>query len=240
MCCSAANIYPALRNKSKFGQIIEAKDPIFYANAFSHPLFPFITAADPDEVQYFHWGLIPSWCKTVQGAEAIQRRTINARSETVFEKRSFAASALARRGIVPVSGFFEWHDQDGKKYPFFISIKGKKDFALAGIWNVWKNPETGDSVPTFSILTTAANPQMEKIHNLKKRMPVILNDHGEKIWLDQNATVSELKSILKPYDGPLLAYPVRKISPRSGNNNRPETLEPYSYPDLIFSSNSLF
>ncbi len=233
MCCSMANVYPELRTIQKINESLAAGKPLYYVNAFTQPLFPVITAEDPDKVQYFHWGLIPPFCRSQSTADSLVRHTVNARCEAVFTKPSFKQSALLRRCLVPVTGFFEWHDQNGKKYPYYITMKDKKDFALAGIWNRWTNPETGKTVSTFSILTTEANPQLAVIHNLKKRMPVILTPAGENLWLNTKATPTELEPLFKPYSGPLDAWSVQKIPMKPGiDNNRPEIQEPFSWPEL--------
>jgi len=57
------------------------------------------------EVLAAQWGLVPSWAKDPK----IGSRMINARSETVAEKPSFAKAFAKRRAIVPSDGFYEWY-----------------------------------------------------------------------------------------------------------------------------------
>jgi putative SOS response-associated peptidase YedK len=143
--------------------------------------------------------------------QPIRTRTFNARSETVRTKPAFRLSIKSKRCLVPVDGFFEWRDFEKKKYPYFIRLKGQSPFALAGIWDSWKDQATGEVVETFSILTTQANPMMEKIHNTKKRMPVILRKEDEQRYLDPGATSEEIDSMLNPYDENLMeAYTVSR------------------------------
>lgn len=235
MCCAAANTEPLIRDKREEFEMSSSGVglPIYYASAFAHSEFPVVTDDDPNKIQFYHWGLIPAYCRSLSSAESMRKKTINARSETVFEKPSFASSARTRRCLVPVTGFYEWHDFNGKKYPFYITVPGRKDFALAGIWNKWRDPESGKIIPTFSVLTTAANPLIEKIHNVKKRMPVILTPDHESIWLNPHSAPGQLKELLRPYSGKLDAWPVRKISNIQGEkNNVFQTLEPFFYPEL--------
>ncbi|MDO5554780.1 MAG: SOS response-associated peptidase [Planctomycetia bacterium] len=235
MCCSCANIYPLLRNRSDRYASSDSGFalPVYYVNAFSHPEYPVVTNFKPHEVQFFLWGLIPSWCRSLQQAQSIRVKAVNARCETVFSKPTFAESALYRRCLVPVTGFYEWHSHNGKKYPFYITLPGVKDFALAGIWNQWTDPATGEVFHTFCILTTKANPFVAAIHNEKKRMPVILSPEDESRWLDNDATVNQLKDLFQPYRGPMKAWPVRKISRlRSVPNNVPAIQNPWFYPEL--------
>ena len=67
----------------------------------------------------------------------------------------------------------------------FITLKSGELFAFAGIWNTWINKDTAEAIQTFSILTQEANPFMAKIHNIKKRQPVILNRETESEWLKE-------------------------------------------------------
>ncbi|WP_419033682.1 SOS response-associated peptidase, partial [Dysgonomonas gadei] len=145
----------------------------YHVNAFAHSLYPIVT--DSDELQAFNWGLIPSWAKTEEQAKDIENMTINAKADTIFEKPSFRHSILSKRCIVPSTGFFEWRHEGSKKIPYYIRVKDEDIFSMAGIYDVWVNPSTGEIHHSFSIITTDANPLMEYIHNTKKRMPVILS-----------------------------------------------------------------
>lgn len=230
MCCSMAYNYPTITFNGRV--LADGFSPIYYANAFAHPYFPVILDTDPKQVEFFRWGLIPPWCKTPEAAAALVKRTVNARSETVFVRPAFRFAAHHQRCIVPVTGFYEWHDCDGKKYPFFITAPESRPFFIAGIQNRWLDPATGDAIPTFCLLTTDANRLLAKIHNLKKRMPVILDPAQANLWLDATTPIETLKSLLVPYSGPLDAWPVAKISPFNANNNRPETQKRVDYPQL--------
>jgi putative SOS response-associated peptidase YedK len=101
--------------------------------------------------------------------------------------------------LVPADGFFEWMDFNKKKYPHYIFMNDKKIFCFAGIYSSWVNKETGELMQTFSILTTAANPMMEKIHNLKKRMPVIVPKKFYKLWLEKKLSLATFNDIVKPF-----------------------------------------
>ena len=61
------------------------------------------------------------------------------------------------------------------KYPYYISLKDRGYFYMAGIWQPWNDKTTGEHVETFAIITSKANKLMEQVHNSKKRMPTILN-----------------------------------------------------------------
>lgn len=125
------------------------------------------------------WGLIPSWAKD----EKIAQHTFNARGETVAEKPSFRAAFKRRRCIVPASAFFEWQAVPGekKKRKLRFASPDGKPLALAGLWERWQQPGTGETIDSYTIITTKANELMAPIHD---RMPVILGASDWNAWLD--------------------------------------------------------
>ncbi len=186
--------------------------PHYYENAYDHLLSPVMVAAD--KVGLFSWGLIPWFTKDLQAALIIRNQTINAKSEEMFDKPSFRdALRDNRRCLIPATGFFEWQWRDpdatkSDKQPYFIHTKSKL-FSFAGIWSAWEDKTNGKEVNTFSILTCAANPLMEKIHNHGKRMPVIIPDDYLHDWLNPNLSKEDVLAFCKPYDPALMdAYPV--------------------------------
>ena len=80
-----------------------------------------------------------------------------------------------------------------------MGLKGQNAFALAGLYDTWTNPFTGEKLNTFTVITTRANPKMEEIHNLKKRMPVILPPDREKQWLLHDLPARDINSLFEPY-----------------------------------------
>lgn len=108
--------------------------PTHHVNGFNFPMMPVITDKSPQEIQFFNWGLIPSWVKSVEKADQIRLSTLNAKSETAFEKPSFKKAIAQKRCLVPFDGFFEWMAYQGKRYPHFIFIKDYPIFSFAGIW----------------------------------------------------------------------------------------------------------
>jgi putative SOS response-associated peptidase YedK len=223
----------------------ELFQPIYHVSAFSKPVLPVITSNSSRHIQLFQWGLIPSWVKDIGKAEEIRFQTGNARDDTIFEKPSFRGPIMTKRCLVPVDGFYEWQEVRGKNYPHYIHLLGRRAFALAGIWDRWRSPpavntdgagsDTGTMHQTFSIITTKANSLMERIHNKKKRMPVILQKRDYPAWLDDSLDVEEITRLMQPYDEyEMIAYPVsRLISRRDVDNNVPGVMEPHTYSELL-------
>ncbi len=215
----------------------ESWQPVYHADGFTFLSMPVITQEKPATLQTYRWGLVPHWIKTRQEADAIRLHTLNARSETVFEKPSFRSSIMHHRCLVPADGFFEWMDFQKKKYPHHIFLNQHDLFCFAGIYAHWTDQQTGEFLQTFSILTTDANPMMSRIHNLKKRMPVIVPPHLYSTWLQPPLTATDIKSFFSPYpDTDMDNHPIsKKISSRTQNSNTPEVLQPFDYPELALA-----
>jgi len=124
------------------------------------------------------WGLIPHWCQDPKGG----RKPINAKAESVARLPMFRDAYALRRCIVPVDGFFEWRAIRGAraKQPYAIAMKDGSPFGLAGLWENWRNPSTGEWERTFAIITVSSNELVAKIHN---RMPAILEPKSYDRWL---------------------------------------------------------
>jgi len=170
-----------------------------------------------NQVQLMRWGLIPSWAPEMK----IGYSMINARAETLLEKRSFLKPIKSQRCIVPANGFYEWQKSDTAKIPYFIHLKDSPLFGFAGLYDQWKDP-TGKVIFSYSIITTEANDLVRPIHI---RMPVILAPEEEEAWLDtEKYPVNDVVGFLKPYPAEKMeAYTVSK------NVNSPRT----DSPDLI-------
>lgn len=213
---------------------LEALDELptyYFLSGFVHPKLPIVKF---DGADFYSWGLIPSWAKDEKTAKEIRGKTLNAMGETVFEKRSYAKSILNKRCIIGVSGFFEWREVNAVKYPYYIRMKDGELTSLGGIYNEWTNRETGEIFPTFSIVTTPANPMMETIHNNKKRMPLILGRKDEKDWIDPDLPEDLIKKLIKPFDqNKMTAYTVmRNVNSARNNRNVPEAIEEVKYEEL--------
>jgi putative SOS response-associated peptidase YedK len=203
----------------------------FFVSGFSHPLLPMIRQ---DGLHLYQWGLVPYWSKDTDFADSIRSKTLNAKGETVFEKPSFRGSIVSKRCLLPVNGFFEWREVNKVKYPYFIKLRGPDIFSLGCICDSWTDRQTGEVRDTFSIITTPANPMMEKIHNLKKRMPLIIGRDDEAAWVDPDLGAAGIKRLIKPFhEGGMQAYTVSRFlnSPRN-DRNVPEALKEVVYDDL--------
>ena len=175
------------------------------------------------QVEFFHWGLIPSWAKDPK----IGNRMINARSETLSEKPSFRNAYKHRRCLILADGYYEWQKIPGDrlKQPVYIRLKSQKPFALAGLWETWQPEGMDEPLRSCTIITCPPNDLLEEIHH---RMPVILPQDAYAKWLasDEQST-DALQPLLIPYsDEEMEAYPVSRFVNRPTNDS-PECVAPF-------------
>src|SRR3954470_23347580 len=140
------------------------------------------------ELVAMRWGLIPGlWKKSVKEVPA----TFNARAESVADKPMFRNAFRERRCIIPASGFFEWTGAKGAKQPhLFTAADGSPLLAFAGLWDRWRDPESGDKVLSCTIIVSGASAWMERFHD---RMPVLLDLRDFDGWLDGSLGIEALK-----------------------------------------------
>lgn len=184
--------------------------PQTHINGFDFPKTPIITNENPDIIEHYNWGLIPAWAKE----DKIKAITLNAKIETLKDKPSFR-DVTSQRCLIIANGFYEWQWQDSKgknKIKYEIGIENHQLFVFAGLYSYWTDLTTGEIRNTYTIVTTEASPLMAEIHNIKKRMPIILHPEDELKWLYEEP----IEKYEFPYQVNLVAY---KESPPAGFQN---------------------
>ena len=188
------------------------------------------------QLRVLTWGLVPSWAKD----PSIGHRMINARMETVADKPAFKRAFAVRRCLLPADGYFEWYPTSrttkaGKpvKQPFFIRPADGGVLAMAGLYEIWRDPTRAEDDParfrwTCTVLTTEAEDSLGHIHD---RMPLMVERDRWSQWLDPRVG-GELSLLVPAAPGHREAYPV---SPAVGNvrNNGPELVEPLPLEDVL-------
>jgi putative SOS response-associated peptidase YedK len=170
------------------------------------------------ELAPLRWGLVPHWSKGPDNRYSM----INARAETVDSKPAYRSAFRHRRCLIPTEGFYEWKAGKGGKTPFLVRRVDKEPFAMAGLWERWKDHE-GEVLESCTIVVTDANELVRAIHD---RMPVILASEDYEGWLDSaNQDFEWLRAILKPAN--LERWTMHPVSRRvnSPSNDGPELLE---------------
>jgi len=156
-------------------------------------MIPVVIDSNGIQIEQMKWGLVPSWAKDPK----VGMRLINARAETVAEKPAFRKLFATRRCLIPATGFYEWeHKEDGLKVPYIIRVKNQEIISLAGLWDEWLDAEKYP-LRTCTVITTEANNLLKPIH---ERMPVILSNEQEALWLSETQRPEKLQAYLQPYD----------------------------------------
>ena len=117
------------------------------------------------------------------------RLIINARFETVAEKKTFADSLRDRRVILPASGFFEWSHHDKVKTKYLFTVDAMQTIYLCGIYTLV------DGAYRFVILTRPANESMIEVHD---RMPVIVGEKEVRPYLTDRSAAAEILATASP------------------------------------------
>jgi putative SOS response-associated peptidase YedK len=157
------------------------------------------------ELVKLRWGLVPSWAKE----RSIGQRLVNARAETLAEKPAFRGAFRRRRCLVPADGYYEWRAVAGGKQPYFVQAESGRPFAMAGLWEHWVDPATGEPLETVVIVTRESSGIVSEIHT---RMPVIVPEAAYADWLDPKADAAAALAPLVHAEGPpaLSAHPVSR------------------------------
>lgn len=208
-------------------QIRYQGDEIFHVSGFARPYLPVTLNSNVDVVESARWKLLPFWVKTEQEA-AKYANTLNAESESIFEKASYKNYITKNRGLLYVSGFYEPHKVKGVKETenYFIYTPDHSILTLGIVYSNFTDQETGETYPTFTIITTKANPLLEEIHNEKKRMPLIISEADRDAWLFAEGK-EEIQSLMKPYSHELGSHQVFRVTgARREETNVPDIQKP--------------
>ncbi len=171
------------------------------------------------------WGLLPQFMLREHAGAPL----INARAETIDEKPSFKTAFLKRRCIVPASGFYEWHREENKKTPYYISRRDNMPLAFAGLWEMQKREKISDEglseevIISTTIVTTKSHGEFANIHN---RSPVILEPEAWSLWLENSTPKPRLESLMFAPDSGVLGW--HKVSDKVNkvSNNFQELILP--------------
>jgi putative SOS response-associated peptidase YedK len=193
-----------------------------YNIAPSQPVAALVRGPHERELTLLRWGLVPSWARDLK----VGFRMFNARSETAHTKPAFRAAFKKRRALILADGFYEWKRVDKKtKIPHLITATDNQVFAMAGLWEQWTQPSTGEVIRSCTVMTTEGNALMKPIHD---RMPVIVPPSQWDAWLDTDAhDPAALQHLLRP--APAAQLKARPVS-RYVNNARhegPDCWSPY-------------
>lgn len=147
---------------------------------------PFLRAgAQPGnpELAVGQWGLIPHFAKSAK----LPYQTNNARSEDMANKPSFRdAWRRGQRCIIPAVSFDEPCWESGKNVWWRFSRADGLLWGLAGLWNTWVDPSTGEVLGSYTMLTinADAHPLMRRMHKPDLRLPVDAQDKRSVVAIE--------------------------------------------------------
>jgi putative SOS response-associated peptidase YedK len=205
---------------------------------------PVITNKDPKQLQLFQFGLTPHWAKK-------KMYLFNARSEGDFnkdndptytgakgilQKPSFRKPIRSQRCLVVADAFIEGSKEKRLNEPFLIYPRDPEgQFSIAGIWDEWADPETGEITGSFSIITTTANDLLQRVGH--HRSPVLLEGEEESLWLNSDTDIADISGLLKPFDAKNFnAYPISSEikSPKAVDSTLLAPIGPTVYPEFTY------
>lgn len=236
------------KRKNDFDWITELEEklkpfndnPIFRASGFDHPSLLIYEQSNPNQPVMAQWGLVPSWIKTEEEKLKLWNNTLNARIESIFEKPAYKESAKNQKCLIQVDGFFEHHYRNNKPFPFYISRSDKQPITIAGLASDWTNMDTGETIKTFSIVTTKANGLLTEIHNSPKlkepRIPLLLNETKEDFWLNDVVEGNLAEIAESTLESKLEGHLVAPIRGKKNLGNVKEATDEYVYDEF----NTLF
>lgn len=165
------------------------------------------------------------------GFQAHGKAIINATAENLEDRPLFRDHLRSGRAIVPMSGFYEWKPDHNARQPLYFTRTDEEIMLVAALTRPATDP-TPKIAPTsasirheFVIITTAANPDMDPVHD---RMPAILSPRNAEAWLRLGD--SHPRSLLLPAAPGTLTH--RPVSPRvnKAGVDDPSLLDPYTPP----------
>ena len=152
------------------------------------------------ELSQMRWGLVPRWWS--KPLKELRAATFNARAETVETKPFFRDAFKRNRCLIPMSGYYEWQNTTHGKQPWYFTARDDLPLTAAGIWDPWKNGDTGETLLSCSMIITEPNTSVAEVHD---RMPVLLSQERFEPWLNGETGVEYLKPAP---DGLLQKWPV--------------------------------
>ena len=154
-----------------------------------------------------NWGYFPDWLKN----QSNSRPLFNTRHESLLDKKTFTSAFRNSRCLIPISGWYEWKEEDGIKQPYyFFDISESLLFAAGLYWN----RSSGD-IET-SIITREAVSLLQPIHN---RSPLLLTSDSKDLWISDAPSEEIYTEVLDYTYSDIQFYKVDRAVNNPKNNN---------------------
>lgn len=208
----------------------------YHLNGFGSGLLQIIPEGR-NSIYPSNWGLIPEFAFEDPEGFKNKYNTLNARSESIFSSMTYRKSAQESRCLIIADGFFEPHHYKSKSQPYYCKLEGHKLFAFAGLCT-----NIDEELYSASIITVPANELFEQIHNKKKRMPLVLDDHFLENWIEPGLNKTQVEELMRVgfTNTPFETYPVSNtIYQRGVETDVPDILEPVTPIDPALGGGNL-
>ncbi|HJQ10821.1 MAG TPA: SOS response-associated peptidase [Gemmatimonadaceae bacterium] len=180
-----------------------------------------------------HWNFIPS--KLLNRARVdefdSQYSAFNARIETVASAPTFEQAWRSQRCLVVIDGIIEWVGSKRHKIPHLLRHPKREPFAMAGLWNRWRDRKTNEELWSCTVIVKDADEWYARFHD---RMAVLLDHSSYDEWLDparDEGQLEMLKSSAYHRDGGLEYFPISTLVNNPGFDG-PECLQPMTAEEL--------
>ena len=202
-------VSPTEADIERFWHIGRANQPSWWreqpGEIFPRAQGPFIRRAI-DDPGYSREGAAGRW-GLVAGEWSLKYATNNARSEELASKASFKAPwAKGQRCIIPAVTFDEPNWESGRNQWWKFSRADGGLWGLAGLWNRWADPKTGEIVESYTMLTinADAHPLMRRMHKPDPKLAAEKQDKRSVISIEREdvdqwlaGTISEASELLR-------------------------------------------
>ncbi|MSQ07969.1 MAG: SOS response-associated peptidase [Dehalococcoidia bacterium] len=162
-----------------------------------HPVTPRFNIAPTQQVitvtngtgdrraEAMRWGYVPGWAKEGQKLPL----NINARDDRLVQSAMWRTPLRKSRCLVPADGYYEWRRDGRARHPVFFRRKDRATFSFAGLYD----PDTR----SCAVITTSANELVASVHD---RMPAMLDEEAESLWLDPlTQSPEQLLPLVRPF-----------------------------------------
>ncbi len=179
------------------------------------------------QLELARWSFVPDWWREDAPPKFA---TFNARDDKLQSSRFWRGALNSGRCMVPASGFYEWRRGGKQSQPFYIHRKDGKLMGFAGLYSTRTDPRSGEISTSFTIITTATNRFMERVHD---RIPLTLggvSDELWSVWLDPMSEFADVQRMVKSVEWPDMAMrPVANnvnSTARGSYINEPHLIDP--------------
>lgn len=139
------------------------------------------------EVVRGQWGMIEPTSRTRRPtSRAIL--TNNARAESIDSRKTYRdAWKAGHRCLIPAGWYQEPNWETGKNIWWRMRRADEVPWALAGIWSEWTDPDSGEIVPNYTMITVNcdSHPLLNRLHKPEPKLPDDAQDKRAVVQIER-------------------------------------------------------